>query len=160
MEWFDSPIIYRKDDEAFEQLKSFAQKVAGPPRMISHYLSIAPRTWDAIGNSETIKLKRYFYVLRPLLAARYLREYDRAAPMQFGELVEAVSLDCDELDAIDSLLERKMKLPETGMANRISVLDRLIEKEFDQSLPMSETESVGIVMTQDANLLFKNLLHL
>jgi hypothetical protein len=40
--------------------------------------------------SELVHLKKYFYVLRPLLAMRWLERFACAAPIEFSRLNKAV----------------------------------------------------------------------
>ncbi len=40
--------------------------------------------------SELVPLKKYFYVLRPLLAVRWLERYGTAAPIEFSKLLHLI----------------------------------------------------------------------
>jgi uncharacterized protein len=74
VEWIQSPIVYA-------ELGSFAKRVRGLlPHVYSclkglhHYRSMAKTNYRGYLKAEVVPLKKYFYVLRPVLAARWLEE--------------------------------------------------------------------------------------
>lgn len=53
-----------------------------------------------------MRLKKYFYVIRPLLAVRWWKR-EGVPPMRFAELLAGSELDAPLRQEIDELLERK-----------------------------------------------------
>ena len=56
-------------------------------------------------------MKKYFYVIRPLLAAKWILDRRTSPPMLFDDLVEA-ELDTSLRPELDRLLEMKKTMPE------------------------------------------------
>jgi predicted nucleotidyltransferase len=76
-------------------------------------------------------LKKYFSVLRPLLSVRWLLEFKRPAPIEFGSLLRMIDGDPALRAAIDELLELKMRSPEMGLAKQIPEIQSFIEADLD-----------------------------
>lgn len=79
---------------------------------------------------ERVPLKKYFYVLRPLLAVRWLLEYRTPAPIAFGQLLPLVEQDTGLRAAIDTLLAAKRVSPELGLAPQVPAIQRFIVTEL------------------------------
>jgi predicted nucleotidyltransferase len=79
---------------------------------------------------ETVRYKKYLYVLRPLLAARWIREGRGVPPMRFADLVAATSLDAALVAEIDALLEVKMRAGESATSPRWVGIHAFIEREL------------------------------
>ena len=65
---------------------------------------------------------KYFYVIRPLLAAKWVVDRKTQPPMLFSELLDA-ELPIELRGIIDGLLEMKQRMPETCLAPKIKELD-------------------------------------
>jgi uncharacterized protein len=81
-------------------------------------------------HGNTVWLKKYFYVSRPLLAVRWIEAELGIVPMEFRRLVQAVVVDPGLRFAIDSLLERKMAGEELDHGPKIPVISEFIEGEL------------------------------
>jgi uncharacterized protein len=62
--------------------------------------------------------KKHLYVLRPLLAARWIRQGRSAPPMVFAELAQATLGDAALIAEINGLLEVKMRAGEAATSPR------------------------------------------
>ena len=78
---------------------------------------------------EQVRVKKYFYVLRPILAAKWILDKECPPPMLFSELMEA-ELENSIKSEVDKLLKMKQELPEMGLAPRVQVLNNYIENEL------------------------------
>jgi predicted nucleotidyltransferase len=79
---------------------------------------------------DMVWVKKYFYVLRPLLAIRWIENDPRPVPMEFASLVDA-QVDSPEIkQAIDDLLTRKKAGQELDRQPKIEALSRFIETEL------------------------------
>ena len=76
-----------------------------------------------------MKLKKYFYVLRPILAAKWIISHGTPPPMLFSELMDA-ELDEAVRPDVEKLLDMKMNTSEIGKGKRIKNLDRYISTEM------------------------------
>ena len=130
LEWLHSPIVYREDAEVMTRLRAFAAKLFSPVRGHHHYVSMARRNFREHLHGEEVRYKKYLYVLRPLLAARWIRDGRGVPPMRFAELAEATLADRHVLDEINRLLEVKMRAGEAATSPRWDGLHQFIESEL------------------------------
>ena len=78
---------------------------------------------------EEVKLKKYFYALRPVLAARWVLEEATAPPMLFDDLV-AAKLPADLKPTVADLVELKKGTPEIGTGKQITELNNYITTQL------------------------------
>ena len=137
LEWLRSPIVYRQDAAWTARLRALAEQGFSPVRGYHHYVSMARKNLREHLYGEVVRYKKYLYVLRPLLAARWIREGRGVPPMRFAELVAATSLDAALVAEIDALLEVKMRAGESATSPRWAGIHDFIERE----LPVAEAHS-------------------
>lgn len=130
-EWCASPIIY-KETEEFTWLKEILPMYFSEKKSVYHYWHTAERTYKEHLMGERVKLKKYFYVLRPLLAAKWILDKKTAPPMLFDELV-AAELEEEMKPELNRLLELKMTLPEMERAPKNPIMDAYIERELPET---------------------------
>lgn len=124
-EWNNSPIVYKTTPEwteISEVIGHYFQKKAG----LYHYLSTAKKNYREYLKADMVRLKKYFYVLRPILACRWILEKQTPPPMLFSELADAC-LDEALVPAVNSLLRLKMETPEIGLGPRIDVINEYLD---------------------------------
>jgi len=95
-----------------------------------HYVSMAKKNFREHLRGETVRYKKYLYVLRPLLAARWIRAGRGVPPMRFAELAAATLQDGSVLAEINRLLEVKMRAGEAATSPRWDALHHFIESEL------------------------------
>lgn len=86
-EWLQSPIIYRQEPGFKDELWALCQHYFSRRSNIHHYLGIALGALASMTNGNEIAIKKLFYVLRPLLAAKWCLEKQSIAPMTIGPLM-------------------------------------------------------------------------
>lgn len=139
-EWCASPIVYR-DSEAFCELRKLRKDYYSPKKNLYHYWHMARSNNQTYLKGDQVRIKKYFYVIRPLLAGRWIAEKKTQPPMLFSELIRE-ELPAELKPIIDDLLEQKKKLPEMGTAPRIRELDWFIESELERIKQVADqTES-------------------
>lgn len=129
-EWLHSPVVYRSHGimtEIMPELDSYFSCKAG----IYHYINTAISTYYKHLNGENIKLKKYFYVIRPLLACRWILENKTPPPVLFQELVDSVA-DDNIKPVIAELVHIKTESPETEKRKHIPELDLYIENSVTE----------------------------
>lgn len=129
-EWLASPIVYR-ELPAFSQVRELASTAFQPKPCVYHYLRMATRNYEAFLLGETVKTKKYFYAIRPLLAARWILDERTPAPMRFDELA-AAKLDAAISPLVDELLHEKVNEPERETRPRIDALNGWIEAQINE----------------------------
>lgn len=127
-EWCASPIIYQTSTE-FEQLKELLPKYFSKKKGLFHYCHMAESNYRDYLKEEQVRIKKYFYVLRPILAAKWILNKECPPPMLFSELIES-ELDDSIKSEVDRLLKMKQELPEMGLAPRVQILNNYIEEEL------------------------------
>ena len=127
-EWCASPIIYRTSSE-FERIKELLPKYFSKKKGLLHYYHMAESNYREYLKGEQVRVKKYFYVLRPILAAKWILDKECPPPMLFSELMEA-ELENSIRPEVDKLLKMKQELPEMGLSPRVQVLNDYIEVEL------------------------------
>jgi predicted nucleotidyltransferase len=79
--------------------------------------------------SNEVKLKKYFYVLRPLLACEWILKNNTPPPMPFNDLLFLLPEQIKPL--VDNLLSIKVNKPEIVTCKKILPLNDWIETEFE-----------------------------
>ena len=120
-EWNTSPIVYKTTEE-WTSLSALIRRHFLAKPGLYHYLSMAKRNYHEFFRSDTVKRKRYFYVLRPILACRWILKEGSPPPMLFQDLVDAC-LDAEYRPDVAALLAEKAITSELGYGNRIQTLD-------------------------------------
>ena len=129
-EWFSSPIVYRETAFA-QEFRSIMQRYFSSKRGLSHYLSMASSNYREYLKGDTVKAKKYFYVLRPVLACRWILDKGSPPPMLFSELMEA-ELDPVLLPDVDRLLDLKMNAPEIKTIPKIESINRYLDSSIEE----------------------------
>jgi uncharacterized protein len=130
-EWIRSPIIYQNCRNLQSELLNLAPKYYASRAGIHHYLNMTINCYRDHLQSDTVKLKKYFYALRPILAAKWIVEYRSFPPMVFGELLKLISDRPDILTEIDRLLTIKATANEATMISVNQVLNNFICIEIE-----------------------------
>ena len=86
-EWAMSPIVYHTSEiwmKVYEAAKPYFSKKSA----VYHYYGTASKSFLQELQGEKVKYKKYFYALRPLLAANYIEGHNEPAPVLFDELMK------------------------------------------------------------------------
>ena len=127
-EWFSSPIVYRETEFA-DKLRNLMIHYFSLKRTAYHYLSMAEGNYREYLKGDLVRAKKYFYVLRPVLACRWILDQRTPPPMLFSELMKA-ELPAELIGAVDRLLELKMNSPEMKFIPKITVLNEYLDKSI------------------------------
>ncbi|NRF72407.1 nucleotidyltransferase domain-containing protein [Aquincola sp. S2] len=130
LEWLRSPIVYREEADTVARLRALAEDGFSAVRGYHHYVSMAKKNFREHLRGEEVRYKKYLYVLRPLLAARWIRDGRGVPPMRFAALAEATLDDRVLLDEINRLLEVKMRAGEAATSPRWTGIHDFIESEL------------------------------
>jgi len=126
-EWLQSPYVYVKDENAYRLLLEISGQYFSPVSAIYHYLHMAAGNYRMYLKDQYVKVKKYFYVVRPLLACRWIEMNKTAPPMEFEVLLHKADLDRSLLEIVVQLLKRKREGNELGLELRVEELNRFIE---------------------------------
>ena len=141
LEWLRSPIVYREEADTVACLRALAQDGFSAVRGYHHYVSMAKKNFREHLRGEEVRYKKYLYVLRPLLAARWIRDGRGVPPMRFAALAQATLDDPALLDEINRLLDVKMRAGEAATSPRWPGIHHFIENELDAAGAQTVEES-------------------
>lgn len=141
MEWLDSPIVYRQHDACVQALHSLVPDFFSDLRARYHYLSMAKKNFRGYLQGEQVRLKKYFYVLRPLLAVLWIEAGKGVPPMRFDQLMAGTVTDPRLRMEIDALLASKRRAGEVAHGPRREHIHAFIVRQLAQQErpPLSDT---------------------
>src|SRR3989338_2246924 len=83
-EWLVSPVVYLEKGNLIQELRNLAISDYSLRACTYHYLHIARDNYRNYLVKEKVKIKKYFYALRPLLACFWIKEKNSLPPMEFS----------------------------------------------------------------------------
>lgn len=154
-EWNNSPIVYKTTDE-WKMISNKIEEYFRQKSGLYHYLSTAKSNYREYLKGETVRLKKYFYVLRPILACKWIIEKKSPPPMLFSVLVEEC-LEKDLLPVVEELLRVKMQTSELGLGKRLDVLNEYINNSIVEIEEILKTYPLDKQKTwEELNAIFLN----
>jgi len=156
-EWCVSPIVYMQRKE-FTWLKELLPEYFSLKKSLFHYWHMAETNYREYLKGDEVRVKKYFYVLRPLMAAKWILDKKTAPPMLFDDLVEA-ELDDELRPELTRLLELKRILPEMGMAPKIQIINDYIERVMPEIKIIAEGLEEGVSDWGTLNELFLRMVN-
>ena len=84
---------------------------------------------EHLDQKELVKYKKYFYVLRPILACKWIERKASPPPVLFQTLVNEV-LEDEMKESVILLLEHKKQMTESERGQKIDHLNEYIVKQL------------------------------
>ena len=131
IEWLNSPIKYMEVGNAAQALTTLAPRAFNRIALCYHYSHMARGNARDYLFKDRVRLKKYFYVLRPLLAIRYIDKYATPPPVEFEKLVDSVAPEAIR-PGVQTLLDMKRNSPEIGLGAPIVEINDFIESELER----------------------------
>ena len=128
LEWLRSPIVYREAFSAAARLRVLSTRYFSPPSCMHHYLSMAEGNYREYLKRDPVRVKKYFYVLRPVLACRWIEMHGTTPPTEFAALV-ADQLPTRLRPVVEALLARKRAGDELAQGPRIAEINEFLDRE-------------------------------
>jgi uncharacterized protein len=149
LEWLQSPIVYRERHTVVERIRGLMEQYYQPIACYYHYLHMAQGNYRDYLRTDTVWLKKYFYVLRPVLACFWIERGYGIVPTQFPVLVERVLEEGAVKVAVADLIRRKKAGEELDRGSAIPVLSDFLSRELErlsgrQAPPVMPTSSAGL----------------
>jgi predicted nucleotidyltransferase len=103
-----------------------------------HYLHMAEGNYRDYLQGDSVRVKKYFYVLRPVLCCRWIESHGTMPPTEFGRTAD------DQLPAVlrgtlESLLERKRRGEELALGPRIPEISEFLDSEIQRLRSLLDT---------------------
>ncbi|WP_044530209.1 nucleotidyltransferase domain-containing protein [Herbaspirillum sp. B65] len=145
VEWLSSPVVYRADVNFADQIRAAADLVHRPDRVFHHYLQMARKNYREYLQGERVRLKKYLYVLRPLLAALWIEQQRGPVPMRFLDLVDALVTETALRTAIDELLVIKRRSGEAEEGLPLPEINRFLDAQLRrlEQIPTPQKDERG-----------------
>jgi predicted nucleotidyltransferase len=131
LEWLNSPIKYLERGSLAVSLRELAPRCVNATALCYHYSHMARRNAREYLFKDKVRLKKYFYVLRPLLAIRHIEQGLGIPPVRFQDLVELVA-PMQIRSAIADLLALKAHTSELGFGGPVPEINEFIEAELER----------------------------
>lgn len=156
-EWLQSPVVYDQKDSFVMPINTLMKEYYSLKAGLHHYASMTVNTLRDNLQEENVKLKKYFYALRPLAAAMWICNRREMPPMEFSKLREI--FDNKEIqETIDKLLEQKSKADEKELIPRIDLLNNFVVCELQRVNEMAAAIPATKSDTEKLNELFRNII--
>ncbi|MCL2457405.1 MAG: nucleotidyltransferase domain-containing protein [Desulfobulbus sp.] len=131
LEWLSSPVVYREAGPLASLLRNTASSCVSPARTWHHHRSMMKkcraRYWD-----KEPSIKAWFYLLRPLLAMRWIEQGKGVPPMRFDLLMDGVIADAALRKELNSLVEIKRSGGEKDSFTPPSLTAAFVNNERDR----------------------------
>jgi predicted nucleotidyltransferase len=147
-EWLGSPLVYCGILEFRQALLELLPQVFNPIAGIHHYRSMATQAFESSYVEGRIGIKKLFYVLRPLLACRWIERWQGQPPTAFAELLVEGMVTSAEREWIEELLSRKADAREAESVE----LEAVRADGIAQELERYKASSAGIVAGQRSDM--------
>lgn len=156
IEWIQSPITYLDNSCLRTEARFLLPSIYSPNAGYFHYRHMAKANVRNYLSREEVPLKKYLYVMRALLAARYVTEYRLPPPLPIVDLLPLIDSD-DVRFELESLIEEKENHGELGVGPQNRVLNAFIEHEMSTEHEPLKTKTSPSKM-QMLNRLFASVL--
>ncbi len=131
IEWIESPIVYRDRDAFTGRVRELATESYSPKACAYHYRSMARSNYRARLKGEEVSLKGYFYVLRAVLAVKWVESGRGIVPTEFDSLLDEFIKSGPLRQAINQLLEAKRNGIEIGRGPKIPEISTYLDQEME-----------------------------
>lgn len=135
-EWSNSPVVYKTTKE-WAQIREISRAYFSEKSAVYHYYGTANNTYHDYLCGERVSYKKYFYALRPLLAAIYIERFHEVPPVLFEDLLR-MEQEEELRTAINELLDRKRFTGEKDLNPHMPVICRFIEEEIQRQKQIAD----------------------
>jgi len=156
-EWLFSPIVYREKGDFPNRLRQLAPQVYNLTSARYHYFRMASRNFREYLKGDSVILKKYLYVLRPLLAVSWIEKGFGIVPTEFERLVSKTLSDAELISEIEELLRLKRAGGETDRGAPFPTIQKYIESELDRFEQEANTYPKPTYDVEEINQLFRDV---
>ena len=158
IEWLNSPSVYLDRAGLADHLRQLLPAYYSARSCFHHYLHMASGNYREYLRGERVRTKKYLYVLRPLLALRWLETRQTTVPVRCEELREETLPAGPVKEALESLLAQKRQDRELDEGPRIPVLNDFIEAELARLRNLADELPKPAARIEPLNELFREML--
>jgi predicted nucleotidyltransferase len=158
LEWLQSPIIYREHSQIAGWLREEVPLSYSPTSCMYHYLHMAQGNFREYLRKDEVRVKKYFYVLRPVLACLWIERDKGPVPMEFETLLKELVSEGPLYQEISTLLERKKDGEELDRGPVIPLINEFLGSEIERLGVAIVARTEKTERTSALNILFRNIL--
>lgn len=130
LEWLHSNIVYYEATSAINKMKELESQIFSPISGIHHYLKMAKGNYRDYLNRKEVKIKRYFNIFRPLLAAKWIAKHNAFPPIKFTHLIEDILSTSEIKLVLEDIIKLKMTGETLDSNPRTEVINPFVETEI------------------------------
>ena len=160
VEWIQSPIVYVDDGILAKRVLELLPSIYENEKGIYHYKHMAKTNYRGYLKKDLVPLKKYFYVLRPLLAIKWLEEKNEPAPIEFDILKTLINDNKSLAEEIEKLLIRKKASMEKDLIPQVPAINSFIETELKRLENYADVPEKKARDMRKLNKLFKQIIQL
>ena len=140
LEWLHSPVCYLGEPGFLGEMRLLASGAMRPASLFRSYQGMARGNIREYLSGERVRLKKYLYMLRPLMACDFLARTGgaRMPPVVFAELAASLPLEGDARAELDCLLKAKEQGLEKETGPHCKALDAYIRRMAEAPCPFAE----------------------
>ncbi len=116
-EWIGSPIVYTGEPRFHDAIAALLPSYFNPIAGMHHYRRMAQAALEENLVADRIAIKKLFYILRPLLACRWIVRTNSQPPTEFAQLVATEWVTAAEKCWIGDLLRQKADAKEAQVVS-------------------------------------------
>jgi uncharacterized protein len=131
LEWLHSPIVYCQATSAIDKMKELESNIFSSISGIHHYLKMAKGNYRDYLKREEVKIKRYFNIFRPLLAAKWIQKHHSFPPIKFTQLVEDILPTSEIRIVLNDIINLKMAGKVLDPNPRTELINHFVETEIE-----------------------------
>lgn len=129
LEWIRSPIVYIENDDLCQELLTLAKVTVSPEKLFYTYQGMARGNYREYLRGEEVWIKKYLYVLRPLVSAFWIEKKGELPPMRLEPMIALAGEEFPQIiSPTESLLLMKRNGLERETGPRMPALDNFIEE--------------------------------
>lgn len=131
-EWINSPKLYLINSEFHVKIQSLIPDYFSAIKGMHHYLAMANKNFESHLEGTQIKIKKLFYILRPLLACEWISNKKTMPPTEYQLLLSSSKrLSNDRLDEVLNFMKMKETAAEGFLIDLSEELIQWISNEID-----------------------------
>jgi len=157
LEWLQSPIVYHEKKSCVDRIRSIMSECYSPIACFHHYLHMAQGNFREFLQGDEVWTKKYFYILRPVLACIWIEKNFGLVPIEFSILVNRIITDDCLKQAILKLIDQKRAGAELKRGPRIPVISDFLDREIQRLSQIAELTAVRL-SAQAMDKVFHNCL--
>lgn len=131
-EWLQSPIVYIENRSAVEKVRQFMNSSFSARSCMHHYLSMAKGNFREYLQGDFVRAKKYFYVLRPVLACKWIEQKNTMPPTEFEMLLNTIIQQGPLLTEIKNLLKKKVSGEELDNTPKIAIINDFLKDQIQR----------------------------